>query len=85
MEVVVSILYWSIHMIDPELLFPAEFQLPLLIDMGYHLAPAIFLTTDLVLFSPPWTIPAYAVMMLSMGLAFAYWYWIELCFSVNGW
>jgi hypothetical protein len=86
LEVVVSILYWGIRMIDPELLFAGdEFVLPLLTDMGFHLAPAVFLTADLILFSPPWTIPAYGVMLMSTGLAFGYWYWIELCFSVNGW
>jgi hypothetical protein len=85
LEVVVSVLYWGIKLIDPELLFADEFRLPLLTDMGFHLAPALFLTADLILFSPPWTIPAYAVMLLSTGLAFMYWYWIELCFSVNGW
>lgn len=84
-EVLISILYWGIRAIDPELLFPGEFQLPLLADIGFHLAPAIFLTLDLVLFSPPWTIPTYGVMSISLGLAFMYWYWVELCFSHNGW
>ncbi|KAK0387592.1 hypothetical protein NLU13_3838 [Sarocladium strictum] len=85
LEFVISVLYWGIHLINPELLFADEFRLPLLTDIGFHLAPAVFLTADLILFSPPWTIPAYAVMLLSTGLAFMYWYWVELCFSVNGW
>lgn len=84
-EVVVSILYWGIHIIDPQLLFQEDMQLPLLTDLGFHFAPAVFLTADLILFSPPWTIPAYGVMLLSTGLAFGYWYWVELCFSINGW
>ncbi|VUC28637.1 unnamed protein product [Clonostachys rosea] len=85
LEVLISILYWGIHMINPELLFEGEFQLPLLPDLGFHLAPAVFLSLDLILLSPPWTIPTYGVMSLSTVLAFSYWYWVELCFSYNGW
>lgn len=85
LEVVISLLYWGIRFVDPQLLFQEDMVLPLGTDMGFHLAPAVFLTLDLVLFSPPWTIPAYGVMLLSTGLAFGYWYWVELCFSVNGW
>ena len=85
LEVVVSILYWSLHLIDPTLLFDGEFQMPLHVDVGFHLYPAVFLALDLVLLSPPWTIPAYGVMLLSTGIAFSYWYWVELCFSYNGW
>ena len=85
LEVVISILYWGLFMIDPKLLVDGDFQLPLLADLGFHLMPALFLTLDLILLSPPWTIPAYGVMSLSAGFAFGYWYWIELCFSKNGW
>lgn len=85
LEVVISILYWGLSMVDPKLLVDGDLQLPLPADVGFHLMPAIFLTLDLVLLSPPWTIPAYGVMSLSTGLAFLYWYWVELCFSKNGW
>lgn len=85
LEVVISILYWGISAIDPALLIEGDFFLPRLADMGFHLAPAVFLTLDLVLFSPPWTIPAYGTMALSTTLGFSYWYWVELCFSKNGW
>ncbi|KAL6869781.1 hypothetical protein ACO1O0_001111 [Amphichorda felina] len=85
LEVVISILYWGLFMVDPKLLVDGDFQLPLLADLGFHLMPAVFLTLDLILLSPPWTIPAYGVMSLSAGFAFGYWYWIELCFSKNGW
>ncbi|KAI9171386.1 UPF0641 membrane protein [Paramyrothecium foliicola] len=85
LEVVISILYWGIRFIDKSLLFPPEFELPLIPDIGFHLAPAVLLTLDLILFSPPWTIPAYGAMTLSTSLAFLYWYWVELCFKKNGW
>lgn len=85
LEVVISILYWGLCLISRDLVFPDEFSLPLHIDIGFHLAPAVFLTLDLVLLSPPWTIPGYSVMSLSTVLGFAYWYWVELCHSKNGW
>jgi hypothetical protein len=85
LEVVISILYWGIRFIDTSLLMPDDMGLGLLPDIGFHLAPAVFLTLDLIFFSPPWTIPVYTVMTLSTTLAFAYWYWVELCFSHNGW
>ncbi|KAL8304412.1 hypothetical protein RB597_004398 [Gaeumannomyces tritici] len=85
LEALVSILYWSIFFYDKTLLYPAEFQLPFQADFGYHAMPAIMLTADLLLFSPPWTIKANAAMGLGMVLAFLYWGWIEHCFTKNGW
>ncbi|KAM5355816.1 hypothetical protein ACJ41O_002462 [Fusarium nematophilum] len=85
LEVVISILYWGLRFIDPKLLMPDEFHLGTLPDVGFHLAPAVFLSLDLILLSPPWTVPAYGIMAISTVVAFAYWYWVELCFSHNGW
>lgn len=84
-EVLISLLYWGLRAIDPSLLMPDDMSIALLPDMGFHLAPAVFLTIDLVLFSPPWTVPTYGVFSISTVLAFSYWYWVELCFSHNGW
>ncbi|KEY65586.1 hypothetical protein S7711_09246 [Stachybotrys chartarum IBT 7711] len=85
LEVVISILYWGIRFVDPSLLFPPELRIPMLPDIGFHLSPAVFLSLDLILLSPPWTITVYTTMLLSTSLAFLYWYWVELCFSKNGW
>lgn len=85
LEVVISILYWGITAVDKRLVVPEGFELAMHIDVGFHLAPAVLLTLDLLLFSPPWTIPAYGVMALSTVIGFSYWYWVELCFSHNGW
>ncbi|PNY25226.1 Membrane protein [Tolypocladium capitatum] len=85
LEAVISVLYWGIRAIDPDLLIQEGFDLPLLEDVGFHLAPVVFLTLDHVLLSPPWTMPAYGTMALSTVLAFGYWYWVELCFTKNGW
>ena len=83
LEVLISTLYWGISLIDKSLLFPPENQLPLLPDVGFHLMPAVMLTIDLLLFSPPWTIKAYGAMGISTVLAFLYWGWVEYCFTHN--
>lgn len=83
LEVLVSILYWGISLIDKRLLFPEELQLPFLPDFGFHAMPAIMLTVDLLLLSPPWTIKFQGAVALSTVLAFGYWAWIEHCFSHN--
>ncbi|CAP69601.1 uncharacterized protein PODANS_1_12570 [Podospora anserina S mat+] len=85
LEVLISILYWSISAIDKSLLFPPEFALPFLPDFGFHAMPAVMLTMDLILLSPPWTIRVYSAMALSTCLAFLYWGWVEYCFEQNGW
>ena len=84
MEVLVSLLYWGLRAIDPELVVPKELELPLAPDMGFHLAPSVFLLTDLLFFSPPWTISVLPSLALSVGIALAYWFWIELCYGYNG-
>ncbi|KAJ9157191.1 Integral membrane protein [Pleurostoma richardsiae] len=83
LEVIITLLFWGIYMIDPALLFPPDRQLPFLINFGLHALPAIMLTLDLLIFSPPWTIKAYGALGLSLVLAFAYWGWVEVCFRYN--
>ncbi|EFQ26225.1 integral membrane protein [Colletotrichum graminicola] len=85
LEVLISILYWGIRSIDKRLLIPEGYELHWLPDVGFHLVPAVVLTLDLVLFSPPWTIRAYSAMSISMAFAFLYWGWVEFCYSKNGW
>ncbi|KAH6691312.1 integral membrane protein [Plectosphaerella plurivora] len=85
LEVLISLLYWGIRTIDKSLLYPPGFELALLPDVSFHLAPAVLLTLDLLLLSPPWTIRGYSALVLSLGIAFLYWGWVELCFSHNGW
>jgi hypothetical protein len=85
LEVLVSILYWGLTAIDKSLVVPPDMVLPFLPDFGFHAMPAIMMTIDLLLLSPPWTIRAYPAMALSLTIAFLYWGWIEMCFSKNGW
>lgn len=85
LEVLISILYWGICAIDRKLVVPPEIDLSKWADIGFHLVPAVVLSVDLLLFSPPWTIHVIPAMGLSSLIAFAYWGWVEHCYSHNGW
>lgn len=54
-------------------------------DLGFHAVPSIVMLVDLLLLSPPWTISALPSLGLSSIIAFGYWFWVEQCFSYNGW
>lgn len=84
MEALISTLYWGLRAIDPELVVPKELELPLTPDLSFHLAPSVLLVFDLLFLSPPWAISVIPALVLSLAIAFAYWFWIELCYSKNG-
>jgi hypothetical protein len=91
MEIVISILYWGLRAIDTSLVVPPDLPLPPLIyDMTFHLFPAVVLTLDTILLSPPWpsspmnpNAPLISL-VTSTAIAFLYWFWIEICYSRNG-
>ena len=66
LEVLISTLYWGLCAIDKNLVIPPDRALPVIPDVGFHLMPALLLTVDLLLLSPPWTIKAQGAMSLSM-------------------
>jgi hypothetical protein len=84
MEVLISLLYWGLRAINPELVVPKELELPLAPDLGFHAIPSIALVIDLLLLSPPWTITALPSFGLSVSIAMGYWWWIERCYERNG-
>jgi hypothetical protein len=63
---------------------------PLIYDLTFHFFPAVFLTLDTILLSPPW--PSSPMnpqaplisLIISTAIAFLYWFWIEICYSYNG-
>ncbi|KAL9597400.1 MAG: hypothetical protein Q9219_005153 [cf. Caloplaca sp. 3 TL-2023] len=85
LEVLISILYGSLVSVDKELVIPKEFQLGLLPDIGFHAVPALVLTVDYLLLSPPWKITFRQSVILSIAFAVAYWLWVEQCYRHNGW
>lgn len=84
LEVLISVLYWSIVAYDRHLVIPPEFELNIWADIGFHAIPSILLTWDLLALSPPWTVKNLPAVGLSAVLAFSYWGWVEHCYSHNG-
>ncbi|KAI9301072.1 FAR-17a/AIG1-like protein [Cunninghamella echinulata] len=53
LEAIISVLYWTMVLVDPELLIPKDIEpIPLLVDLGLHLYPTICLWIDLFFFKP---------------------------------
>lgn len=82
-EIVISILYWGLRLIDTGLVVPPDLPLPPLgADLCFHLVPAVVLAIDAILLSPPWPSSPMnpqaplLTLGLSTGIAFAYWWWI---------
>lgn len=97
-EILISLLYWPILLFDPSLLIPprkvadprnpAQFiwetiRLPLLDDLSFHAAPAIFLLVDYLAFSPPFPKDIHPLLVSAFSTA-AYGIWVEICHSKNG-
>ncbi|KAJ5644466.1 hypothetical protein N7507_010477 [Penicillium longicatenatum] len=85
LEVLVSVLYWGLRVIDERLVVPDWAVIPLHADLSFHAIPSIVMLVDLLVLSPPWTITALPSLGLSGTIAFGYWFWVEQCFLYNGW
>ncbi|OQE89475.1 hypothetical protein PENNAL_c0014G10158 [Penicillium nalgiovense] len=84
LEVVISVLYWGLRLIDERLVIPEDLFIPMHADISFHATPSVVMLIDLLLLSPPWTITVLPALGLSGTIAFGYWFWIEQCFSQNG-
>ncbi|KAK9456622.1 FAR-17a/AIG1-like protein [Dipodascopsis uninucleata] len=84
-EVLISILYGSLCLINRDLVVPPELKslLPLRIDLCLHMFPAIILSCDYLLFSPPWATSGIGVLGLYSLIGTGYWFWIHHTFAVN--
>ncbi|KAL8949382.1 MAG: hypothetical protein Q9222_004502 [Ikaeria aurantiellina] len=85
LEVLITTLYGGITSVDKELVVPKEFQLGFWPDVSLHVVPALVLTLDFLLLSPPWSISFRQALGISTTFAFAYWLWVEQCYRHNGW
>ncbi|BCS18896.1 putative integral membrane protein [Aspergillus puulaauensis] len=85
MEVLISILYWSLRLIDERLVIPDWAVIPMRADISFHAIPSIVFLIDLLFLSPPWTITIGPALGLSSTIAVSYWFWVERCSQLNGW
>ena len=53
LEILVTCLYWSLRIIDKDLVIPDWAQLPLVPDLSFHILPTLCLLFDALLLSPP--------------------------------
>ncbi|KAJ8098829.1 FAR-17a/AIG1-like protein [Lipomyces tetrasporus] len=84
-EVLISILYGSISLVNRELLVPKSvtFFMPPQMDFALHGAPAILLVIDFLYFSPNWTTSPLAVLTIYSSAGVAYWMWVHRTYAVN--
>ncbi|KAI8342789.1 FAR-17a/AIG1-like protein-domain-containing protein [Chlamydoabsidia padenii] len=84
LEAIVSLLYWSMTFIDPELLVPKEADpVPYIMDCAMHLYPTLLLWVDFLLlnssFKRAWRHTVYIY-----SFVFLYYLWSCYCQSRNG-
>jgi len=84
LEVLISLLYWSLYAIDKSLVNPPGMVLPILVDLGFHWTPAVVLFIDIMLLSPPWNFNMLAATAVAASIATAYYAWLSFLHSVNG-
>lgn len=84
MSLLITLLYFSLRLIDPALVIPAHLALPLPTDLSFHLSPTLFLLVDILFLSPPWTITVLPACVVSGVIAAGYWVWVEHCYARNG-
>lgn len=85
LDVFLTVFYWPIRMADKSFVMAPGHEVPFIPDFGFHAVPAIFLTLDVMLLAPAWTVDASSATALGSLVAFSYWGWVEYCFSQNGW
>lgn len=85
-EFLISILYWSIKMVDPGLLIDPRIALvpPLWLDVCMHFLPSIVELIDVVFFHPQWTMSVLASVGMFSPFVYAYWVWIHFTYKKNG-
>ncbi|RIA80733.1 FAR-17a/AIG1-like protein [Glomus cerebriforme] len=82
LEGLISILYWGILIYDEKLLFDKP-RLPILIDLGFHLIPAICLWTDFLFFTKEFR-KSHSHIFYLLLFAFSYAVWIQFYFIKFG-
>jgi hypothetical protein len=86
LEVLVSILYYSIKAIDENLLIDKRLNIraPDTVDMSMHLYPAVFELADVLILSPMWTTSIPRALVIFGLFSAGYWQWVHYLYTKNG-
>uniref|UniRef100_A0A1D1XGC8 UPF0641 membrane protein PJ4664.05 n=1 Tax=Anthurium amnicola TaxID=1678845 RepID=A0A1D1XGC8_9ARAE len=82
LEGLISILYWSMIIYDEKLLLDNP-RLPILIDFGFHLIPAVCLWTDFLFFAKEFK-RSHSHIFYIFVFTFSYAIWIQFYFANYG-
>ncbi|RIB12159.1 FAR-17a/AIG1-like protein [Gigaspora rosea] len=84
LEGLISLMYWSIIIYDERLLLePGKPRLPFLIDLGFHLFPALYLWIDFLFFTKEFR-KSHSHVFYLLAFALSYAVWIQLCYFKYG-
>nr|CAG8559085.1 15590_t:CDS:2 [Entrophospora candida] len=84
LEGLISVLYWTFILYDEQLLLdPGQSRLPILIDMGFHLIPAICLWIDFLFFMKEFK-KSHNHIFYILLFAFSYSVWVQFWFFQYG-
>ncbi|KAI9467979.1 MAG: FAR-17a/AIG1-like protein [Benjaminiella poitrasii] len=84
LEGLISVMYWTMILVDPHLLIPKDFPgIPLLLDCTLHLFPAVFLWIDFLAFDVEFKRSNAHVGVIYVFTVF-YFVWSWYCQNVNG-
>ncbi|RHZ86438.1 hypothetical protein Glove_51g82 [Diversispora epigaea] len=84
LEGLISLMYWSLILYDEKLILePGNARLPFLIDLGFHLIPALCLWTDFLFFTKDFR-KSHSHVFYILIFAFSYSIWIQFWFSQFG-
>lgn len=85
LESIVTVVYWPLRLFFLHLLIkdPAEFNIPIPVDLAIHLLPFVSLLVDYLVFMPRWTIKNSTALGLVVVLATGYYYLLENLIDVE--
>lgn len=84
LEGLVSVMYWAMVFIDPELLIPKDMPpIPNIVDFALHLYPAMFLWSDFLIFNADFKrSPRHVALIYACAALYLAWSWY--CQTKNG-
>lgn len=85
-ELLISMLYWSLRAVDPQLLIDPKIDalLPQWVDLSIHVYPAFVETVDVLFFTSRYRNSSVSAFTLFLAITALYWKWVHHTFSMNG-